>query len=466
NNIEYGIRVYNLFPKLLGSIDNWYPHLDRIKDMNFDWVYLNPLNYPGFSGSLYAIKDFYKFNPTFAPKDEKDPYSWNGFRKFVKKCHEMGLKVMYDLIINHTSIDSPLIEEHPEWFIEKWAIIHKLSQSPVKFFESEEKPQYSYEEYPPDKFILEKRILSPYAIDPADARRITIWGDLAVVNNKNSSDLNNLTKYWLDLIEFYLDIGIDGFRCDAAYQVPQDMWKTIIDYAKDIRPDVFFLAETLGCTIEEMEKTVQSGFDYICNSSKWWDYTQFWLIEQYEKFRKFTKSLSFPESHDTERVASMSNGRIDVQEFKYFFAAFFSSGVMMPFGYEYGFKKKMDVIDMTPDDMETPIFDISEFIRRVNKFKISLKTLNYEGPIKLYNYPDSNILIMKKTSPDEEQCILLIYNKDWNNEHMVNIINLRNFLTLDKNIFTINLDREMRVYPDISYSKNLKPNEYVLFIQE
>ena len=57
--------IYNLFPPLLGHISNWYKHIDRIKYMGFEWIYINPITYPGFSGSLYAAKDYYKYNENF-----------------------------------------------------------------------------------------------------------------------------------------------------------------------------------------------------------------------------------------------------------------------------------------------------------------------------------------------------------------------------------------------------------------
>ena len=47
-----GMRIYNLFPRLTGTIDRWISHLERLKEMNFNWVYVNPLNFTGFSGSL------------------------------------------------------------------------------------------------------------------------------------------------------------------------------------------------------------------------------------------------------------------------------------------------------------------------------------------------------------------------------------------------------------------------------
>ncbi len=459
-------RIYNFFPKLVGPINKWDSHLIRMKDMGFNWIYINPLNYTGFSGSLYSIKDFYKFNPIFANKEAEDPHSWDDLKGFVKKCHAMDIKFMYDLVINHSSIDSPLIEQYPDWFTEKWAIIHNNANNPVAFFPIEEKPILNDSEFPSDRFHVEKRIASPYAIDPADARKITIWGDLAEINNKESSDLNGLTKYWLDLVTFYLEMGFDGFRCDAAYQVPPDMWRSLIDHSKSINPDIIFMAETLGCTLDQMTETVEAGFHYINNSSKWWDYTAPWCIKQHEEFRKYVPSVGFPETHDTERIASDSGGREDVQKFKYFFASFFSAGVLMPIGYEYGFKRKIDVVKMTPEDWEEPIFDISGFIQKVNRFKTTIKCLNEDGEIEQIVYRDSNILILKKTSIDEKQSILMAYNKDWNNKHYIKIDSLKEYLDLSRTIHNINIDLDKIENTSDNFEKELEPNEYILFLQE
>jgi len=58
-----GLRIYNLFPSLAGTIRDWMVHLPRIAGMGFNAVYINPFHYPGFSGSLYAVKDYYPPEP-------------------------------------------------------------------------------------------------------------------------------------------------------------------------------------------------------------------------------------------------------------------------------------------------------------------------------------------------------------------------------------------------------------------
>ena len=68
-----GLRIYNLFATLAGTTRKWAAHLPRIAAMGFNAVYVNPFHYPGFSGSLYAVKDYYRLNPRFRGSE---PFRW------------------------------------------------------------------------------------------------------------------------------------------------------------------------------------------------------------------------------------------------------------------------------------------------------------------------------------------------------------------------------------------------------
>ena len=94
------------------------------------------------------------------------------------------------------------------------------------------------------------------------------------------------------------------------------------------------------------------------------------------------------------------------------------------------------------------------------------RCLNEDGPMRQYNFPDSNILIMKKTSIDEKQAILLVYNKNWEQSIQVKIADIERFLTLEKPIYEISIDRDQKPCKDVELDLLLKPNEFVLFIQE
>ena len=109
-----GLRIYNLFPTLAGSIADWTAELPRIAAMGFNAVYLNPFHYPGFSGSLYAVKDYYKLNPRFRGNARRSDDDL--LRGFTKAADGHGLRVIMDLVVNHTAKDNELTARRPQWF--------------------------------------------------------------------------------------------------------------------------------------------------------------------------------------------------------------------------------------------------------------------------------------------------------------------------------------------------------------
>ena len=81
-----GPRIYNVFPLLLGPVSRWTDQLERAAAMGFNWVYVNPFHLPGFSGSLYAIKDYYRLHPAFREREEED--SLAAVRPFIRRAAE------------------------------------------------------------------------------------------------------------------------------------------------------------------------------------------------------------------------------------------------------------------------------------------------------------------------------------------------------------------------------------------
>ena len=354
--------IYNLFPRLAGPFDQWLPHAVRAASLGFNWLYLNPVNYPGFSGSLYSTKEYYRLNPAFSP-DGPGERSIMDLAPVIAQIKECGLHPMIDLVINHTAFDSPLVHEHPEWYV-------RDSHGGIQH---------------------------PFAIDPENPDKRTVWKDLAEVDNRNSSDRNALWDYWAELVDSYLAIGFEGFRCDAAYQVPLELWQYLIEKVRRVHPHIVFWAENLGCTVEQTRTLRDAGFQFFCNSSKWWNFQDSWCLDQQEEFGDLP-SISFPETHDTERLAKESGGSEAIQRQRYAFAALFSTGLMMPVGYEYGFSKRLHVVDTQSTDWETPHFDLSSFIQAVNQFKIRTPLFQGEGSFARMPGSSPNLLVLKRSS--------------------------------------------------------------------
>jgi len=230
-----GLRIYNLFPTLAGTTRKWAAHLPRIAAMGFNAVYVNPFHYPGFSGSLYAVKDYYRLNPRFRGSEPgDDDHLLCGF---TEAARALGLRVIMDLVVNHTSKDSELVASNPDWFTRD----------------------------------SRGNIVSPYATDPADPTQKTVWGDLAELNYR-PPQRPQILAYFQRLVRHYIGLGFGGFRCDAAYKVPAEVWRGLIADAKAASPEVVFCAENLGAPKEAVLALADAGFDYLFNSVKWWDF--------------------------------------------------------------------------------------------------------------------------------------------------------------------------------------------------
>lgn len=376
-----GVRIYNLFPLLVGSIDKWEKHLDRIAGMGFNWVFLNPIHECGASGSLYAVRDYYTLNPLFrSPGKKSDDDKIAAFAAAAKK---RGLSVMMDLVVNHTGIDSVLTERHPDWFV------HEADGS----------------------------FMRPFALDPGNPNSKTVWEDLAEIDYSHRPQRTDVIGYFGQMIQHYLKLGIRGFRCDAAYKVSSDVWRELMDYGRAVDPQALFIAESLGAMQEQVEQLRSAGFAYLFNSAKWWNFRDGWLLDQYEKFRSIAPSIAFPETHDTTRFAGdlRNQGVGQPAEIArrcrnaYLFSATFSSGVMIPIGFEFAFSKQLHVVKTRPNDWESEEIDLTGFIADVNRMKAGIPALNEEGPQTVLRLGDDRaVCLLRRTNDGGHWCLTII----------------------------------------------------------
>jgi len=371
--------IYNLFPLLAGKFAEWEKHFMRASEMGFNWIFVNPIHLTGRSGSLYSIADYFEFNPFFLD-ESGDKKPGDQVREMIRTAEKNGLRMMVDLVINHCSVDSNLITSHPDWFLwEKGTVAH------------------------------------PFAME--DGRKV-VWKDLAKFDHRNTRDGEGLFQFLLSVVKSYVDLGFKGFRCDAAYQIPRSLWERLIGETKKTHPDVFFFAETLGTTPDQTARTASAGFDYIFNSSKWWDFYSPWLMKQYALTRDTAPSISFPESHDTMRLCDEVNGNVEGIKQRYLFSALFSGGVMMPIGFEFGFRKRLHVVKTRPQDWEETGIDLSSFIKKVNDIKTENPIFQEDAATEMLHYDNPHILLMWKASTNTSEESLLIMNKDiWNKQN-------------------------------------------------
>ena len=168
--------------------------LDRIRSLGTDIIWFMPIHpigkigRKGSIGSPYAISDYRAVNPDYG--------TINDFIQLTDEIHRRGMKCIIDVVYNHTSPDSVLSAEHPEWF-------------------------YRDENGKPKAKVAE-------------------WWDIADLDYKNPGLWDYLIKtlcYWAQYV--------DGFRCDVASFIPLDFWKMARAAVEEVRPAAFWLAESV-----------------------------------------------------------------------------------------------------------------------------------------------------------------------------------------------------------------------------
>ena len=318
-------KIYNLFPRLVGPVPRWHGHLPRIAGMGFDWIGLNPIHAPGGSGNSYALADPWRLDP--ALRDGADASDETLLGDFCHAARRYGLRVMLDLVVRHVARDGRLAAARPHWVRRDPDGLPSVARSPTG----------------------------------------VTWGDLAEVEWGREEVRADATTVWSDWLRAMVRTGITGFRCIAAADVPVRVWADLIAAARAVRPDCLFVADTLGVATDRVRPLAGAGFDFVMSSARWWDFRSAWFLDQQAELARLAPTIAFPESHDTPRVAAEAGtddpDRLAARlRFAYLSAAALGTGIMMPVGYEYGFRRRLDPVRTGPGDWEDRRVDLTGFL--------------------------------------------------------------------------------------------------------
>ena len=192
NQVMYSIYVRNHTAE--GTFAAIEPDLERIKALGTDIIWFMPIhpigekNKKGSLGCPYANRDYRAVNPEYGTMEE--------FKHLVNEIHKLGMKCIIDVVYNHTSPDSVLVAEHPEYFFKK--------------------PDGSF------------------------GNRVGDWTDVVDLDYS----CKELWEYQIESLKMWAEI-VDGFRCDVAPLVPLSFWKMARESVEEIRPGAIWLAETI-----------------------------------------------------------------------------------------------------------------------------------------------------------------------------------------------------------------------------
>ncbi len=228
NKIIYQVFTRNFTEE--GTFNAAAEKLDYLKELGVDYIYLMPVNPIGVEGrkgtlgSPYACQDYMKINPELGTEED--------FVSFMDQAHQKGMKVMIDLVFNHTSRDSWIVRNHPEWM-------------------------YRDEE---GNF----------------ANKVGNWSDVYDLDY----DGDGLMDYLVDVVIHYCRLGVDGFRFDVGSLIPSKYFAPLKKVLDRDYPDTLLLCEAvdvgftqatreLGFTSLSDAEVYEEGFDLIYGYNNW-----------------------------------------------------------------------------------------------------------------------------------------------------------------------------------------------------
>jgi cyclomaltodextrinase / maltogenic alpha-amylase / neopullulanase len=188
--------IYEIFPRQFsaqGDFNGVTAQLDRLQQLGVTVLWLMPihpvgkLNSKGTLGSPYAVRDYYGINPEYGTAAD--------LHRLVSEAHKRKLKLIIDIVANHTSWDSVMMKT-PAFY----------------------------------RHDAGGKIIPP----------MPDWSDVAQLNYDNAQ----LRRYMIDMLKHWItEFDLDGFRCDAAGMVPTDFWEQARTELSALKPDIVMLAE-------------------------------------------------------------------------------------------------------------------------------------------------------------------------------------------------------------------------------
>lgn len=214
----------------------------------------------GRAGSPYAIKDYYDVDPDLAVSISG---RMKEFEQLVRRTHAEGLKVIIDFVPNHVarqykSDKKPAgVKDLGEGDDTSVAFSPKNNFYYLPGQSFEVPPGYESlgrnNTFPTKNGRFEETPAKATGNDQFDARpKITDWFETVKLNygidiqNGRQKFFDPIPDTWVkmkDILVFWANKNIDGFRCDMAEMVPVEFWKWVIPQIKEIKPDIIFIAE-------------------------------------------------------------------------------------------------------------------------------------------------------------------------------------------------------------------------------
>lgn len=375
---SFSVKVLDEISKL-GCNAIWYTgvieHATKEDFTAFGIQKDNPYVIKGKAGSPYAIKDYYDVNPYLADNVETRIYE---FEQLIARTHAGGLKVIIDFVPNHVAriYYSDVKPEGVRDFgtDDDTTCAFKANNNfyyvPYQVFAGQfylGEGESQYKEYPAKATGNDCFHAYPTTNDWYETVKLNYGVDYSAWGAKHFDPVPDTWLKMFDILKYWAEKGVDGFRCDMAEMVPVEFWGWIIPKIKTLYPDILFIAEVYNP--DQYYSYIFNGkFDYLYDKVGLYDTIKgiirgelpaYSLTSCWQRLGEIgDHMLNFMENHDEQRIASpFFAGRAEAGFAGMIVSTCLSKApFMLYFGQELG-EEAMDTEGFSGQDGRTTIFD-------------------------------------------------------------------------------------------------------------
>ena len=345
-------QFYQIFIRQFSSPHDFkgaIPKLPYVKSLGTDCIQLVPFHpigvfrRKGTVGSPYSIKDYYSVDSLNGNLED--------FKTFLEEAHRLGMKVLMDIVFNHTSHDANYTKTHPDWYY----------QDDLGNFQN----------------------------------RVGDWWDIADLKIEGNQELQDEL---LNVLTYWVKQGIDGFRCDVAPLIPLEFWAKARKELSILNPNLLWVAESVHRSFikylrdlgyeASSDGEIYQVFD-ICYDYDIFDHfenyllgkepLQTWvdnLLDQEMIYPKNYVKYRYLENHDFKRIASYATTNTQLRNFNAML--FLLRGSVFLFnGQELGIAHHPNLFEIDEVDWNTnDEANLTSLIKTLSKFKKATGYIN------------------------------------------------------------------------------------------
>lgn len=371
-------KVQNYFG---GDLKGIVDHLDYLQDLGINALYLNPI-FESNTNHKYHTIDYFKIDRHFG--GEKI------FKQLLDECHKRGIKLVIDGVFNHTGIDffafQDIVKNEKNSKYLKWYDVHSF---PVKL--PPEKPNYE------------------------------AWWGIGELP-KLMADNHEVRNYLFDATEYWMKLGLDGWRLDVPNEMPHDFWIQWRKLVKKINPDAYIVGEIWDDASpwlngDQFDAVMNYRFRGACVG---------WIALENRSVFQFDSILTvqrndYPSevnyalqnligSHDTERFLTLCKGDLAKSKLAALMQMTYVGAPMIYYGDEIGMMGGRD-----PDCRRTMIWDTLHWNSDLREFYKNVIRIRNENPV--FRKGDYRTIIVDGTKN------IIAFGRDHESDHAIVILN-------------------------------------------